>query len=292
MSVGDGIGSFLSGAATSMNAVRQQDEAEKLRLLLQQQQSSVPAAVTPPAGSVPVAPAAPGSASGGDAKPVSSSDPVATDLAPHQRAFLNAISDGESGGKYNIRYTPSGGAIFDDLSQHPGIMEPTADGKKSSAAGRYQFTKTTWDGLGGGDFSPANQDRRAWQLAQSDYKARTGGDLDAELQKSGMTPQIMKALQPTWTSFGTGQDRHIAAYNTSMARYALPVSQSIAPASAAPVAQAAPPLSDTEAARRRAGDTSYTLDAPPKSVLKDDAKGGRTAMQIMGDLFPVSRSIM
>lgn len=249
MSAGDGIGSFLSGVASGANAATKQDQYDKLARLLEQQPAAA-AAVTPPAPTG--APAAPGSA-----QPVSSSDPVATDLAPHQRAFLNAISDGESGGKYNIRYTPSGGATFDDLSKHPGILEPTADGKKSSAAGRYQFTKSTWEGMGGGEFTPENQDRMAWKLAQSDYHARTGRDLDGDLQTNGMTPAIMKALQPTWTSFGSKQDQHAQAYNASMARYALPAAKSI-----------------------------MTDDT------KSDAKGGRTAMQIMGDLYPAARGIM
>lgn len=152
------------------------------------------------------------------AKPFKVSDPVAEDLAPHQKAFLNAISGGESGGAYNVRYTPRGPAYFNDLSQHPGIMEPGPHGK-TSASGRYQFTKTTWDGLGGGDFSPANQDHRAWQLAQRDYGARTGRSLDADLQAGGLTPQIMQALTPTWQAFKGNRGRHAATYRDSLGRY-------------------------------------------------------------------------
>ena len=152
------------------------------------------------------------------AKPFKVSDPVAEDLAPHQKAFLNAISGGESGGAYNVRYTPRGPAYFNDLSRHPGIMEPGPHGK-TSASGRYQFTKTTWDGLGGGDFSPANQDRMAWRLAQRDYSARTGRNLDADLQAGGLTPQIMQALTPTWQAFKGNRGRHAATYRDSLGRY-------------------------------------------------------------------------
>ena len=152
------------------------------------------------------------------AKPFKTNDPVAEDLAPHQKAFLNSISGGESGGSYNVRYTPRGPAYFNDLSRHPGIMEPGPHGK-TSASGRYQFTKTTWDGMGGGDFSPANQDRRAWQLAQRDYGARTGRSLDADLQAGGLTPQIMQALTPTWQAFKGNRARHIATYRDSLGRF-------------------------------------------------------------------------
>jgi muramidase (phage lysozyme) len=152
------------------------------------------------------------------AKPFKVSDPVAEDLAPHQKAFLNAISGGESGGAYNVRYTPRGPAYFNDLSQHPGIMEPGPHGK-TSASGRYQFTKTTWDGLGGGDFSPVNQDHMAWRLAQRDYGARTGRNLDADLQTGGLTPQIMEVLTPTWQAFKGNRGRHASTYRDSLGRF-------------------------------------------------------------------------
>jgi muramidase (phage lysozyme) len=254
MSVEGGIGAFMEGLAGGMKSRQQSDRRDAaLALKLQEQQQQQMGALSSGDPNVS-APSAPG---GGG--PLKVGDPVATDLAPHQRAFLNAISDGESGGKYNVRYTPSGGAIFDDLSKHPGIMERGPNGP-SSAAGRYQFTKSTWDGMGGGSFAPENQDRRAWQLAQSDYKARTGGDLDSDLQKGGLTPQIMKALQPTWTSFGSNGSRHIAAYNDSLSRFA----------------SNSAPASDTPAG---------------KSIIRDTPtpKGG--VIKIMSDLFPQSRGI-
>lgn len=257
MSVEGGIGAFMQGLA--LGAKVRQDHDKPATSLAQPQQSAEDA-LNPGAGiggssgkSVSGGGTSPGSVSGA---PIRSSDPVATDLLPHQRAFLNAISDGESAGKYNVRYTPAGGAEFSDLSRHPGIMEPTADGKKSSAAGRYQFTKTTWDSMGGGDFSPENQDRRAWQLAVKDYGDRTGRDLSADLQSGGLTPQVLKALAPTWSSFKSNGAHHIAAFNDSLARYGTsgPAPKSIVP--------------------------QASSDAPKGGVIK-----------IMSDLFPQERSI-
>lgn len=171
-------------------------------------------------------------------------DTAATDLPPYARAFLNAVSVGESRGKYNVRYSPQGGATYEG-NNHPAIYEPGPSGP-SSAAGRYQITNSTYKAMGGGDFSPAAQDVMAWNLAQKDYKARTGRDLSSDLQAGGMTPGIMKSLSPTWTSFGSEKVRGEATseYNNSLARY----SQGNAPAPApvsppmdlpAPVAQAA-----------------------------------------------------
>ncbi|WP_295805941.1 hypothetical protein [uncultured Nitratireductor sp.] len=152
-------------------------------------------------------------------QPFKTNDPIAEDLPPEGRAFLNAIAGGESGGRYNVRYTPKGGALFDDLSRHPGIMEDGPHGK-SSAAGRYQFTQTTWNRMGGGDFSPVNQDRRAWQLAQQDYQRNTGRDLLGDLQTGGLDGKILSALSPTWAAFNHNRPRHIATYQDSLLRFA------------------------------------------------------------------------
>lgn len=147
-------------------------------------------------------------------------DPQATGLDPHQKAFLNAVSAGESRGRYDVRYTPQGGATFSDMSKHPGIFETRPDtGEKSSAAGRYQFTKTTWDGVGGGSFDPVTQDIRAWQLAQSDYNKRTGRDLDADLKFDGFTPTIAKALAPTWEALGKSPKQAQMVYEQSLKKY-------------------------------------------------------------------------
>lgn len=143
--------------------------------------------------------------------------PTASGLKPYEQALLNAIAAKESAGKYNVRYSPQGGATFNGFDQHPGIYEPGPAGP-SSAAGRYQFVKSTWDRLpaeakGDGSFSPENQDRAALWLARNDYKGRTGGDLDSELQAGGLTPAHLKALAPTWAAFGS-QGNHQGILNT------------------------------------------------------------------------------
>lgn len=168
------------------------------------------------------------------------SDPVAEGMAPYQKAFLNAVAEGESAGKYNVRYTPDGGVSFDGFDQHPGVFEKGPEGP-SSAAGRYQFTKTTWDDTGGGAFTPERQDTRAWDLANDRYKATTGRDLASDLQARGFDDGIADALSPTWTSFrGQGGANAAAAYRSSLDRYgrpapaAAPVERTVAAAAPAP----------------------------------------------------------
>ena len=145
-------------------------------------------------------------------------DPVATGLKPHEKAFLNAISYKESGGDYNVRYTPAGGAQFDGFEQHPGIFEDGPEGP-SSAAGRYQFTKSTWDDMGGGSFEPENQDTRALALARQRYQASTGRDLDDDLISRGMGADIMSPLSTTWSALKGNQGAISAEYENSLKRY-------------------------------------------------------------------------
>lgn len=160
---------------------------------------------------------APGGGSAGGAR-MSVVDPVSEDMPGYQRAFLNAIALGESGGAYNVRYTPRGGATFEETGDHPRIFEKGPHGP-SSAAGRYQFTATTWDDLGGGPFTRENQDRRAWELAVRDYQKRTGRDLSRDLARDGLTPDITRALAPTWAAFKSAPDRYINEYQSSYTRY-------------------------------------------------------------------------
>ena len=153
-------------------------------------------------------------------------DPASSSMPAYQRAFLNTIADGESNGAYDVRYSAKGGVSFDPESGHPRIFEPTKDGRKSSAAGRYQFTWTTWKGLMGEDapFTPENQDRAAWMLAQRDYRAHTGRDISADLQNGTDITQIMSTLGPTWQAF-TNRDqlpRYAATYADSLQRYSDP----------------------------------------------------------------------
>src|SRR5215216_5403774 len=86
-----------------------------------------------PAAAAPVAPIAPAAApkppsfAGGGARMVSPEaavDPVSSNLPVHQRALLNGIAGPESGGRYDIRYTPEGGATFAGFNAHPGMFAP------------------------------------------------------------------------------------------------------------------------------------------------------------------------
>lgn len=160
-----------------------------------------------------------GSGGGGNARPFQTSDPVADDIPAEGRAFLNTIAGGESGGRYDVRWGgPQGPQSFQLNGQHPGIMAPGPHGP-SSAAGRYQITRTTYRGMGGGDFSPRAQDHMAWNLAQRDYRANTGRDLLGDLQSRGVTRDMLSSLKGTWAAFGTNTDRHIATFQDSMRRY-------------------------------------------------------------------------
>lgn len=195
-------------------------------------------------------------------KPYATQDPVAEGLAPHQKAFLNAVAGGESDGRYDIRYTPKGGATFEGFDQHPGIFEEGPHGP-SSAAGRYQFTKSTWDEMGGGRFDPSSQDQRAWTLAEKRYLAKTGRSLDADLQSSGLTNDMMGALTPTWQAFGKNQGRHIATYNDSLRRYG---------AAGGPV-QTAAATETAKPAPRPQGFTALGIKATPEEPFVPQAWG-------------------
>lgn len=191
------------------------------------------------AGTFPAAP----SASGADTVSASSVAPVDyggdqlawSDAAPYQKALLNTISGPESGGRYNVVY---GGGTFDDFSHHPNqavrIQTGPNAGRTSSAAGKYQFLGSTWDQqakeLGLPDFSPANQDKAAWNLAAQTYKAKTGQDIDSVLQSGdpNAIAQVGKVLSPIWTSLpggieqGTNTDRFVATYQRALGAGASP----------------------------------------------------------------------
>ncbi|WP_048766273.1 glycoside hydrolase family 104 protein [Acinetobacter sp. 243_ASPC] len=89
---------------------------------------------------------------------------------PNVRRFLNAIADAE-GVKYGYN-TLFGNQQFNDLSAHPNVRKAfkQTDGTTNytTAAGRYQFIKDTWNGLanqyGFKDFSPQSQDLGAIAL--------------------------------------------------------------------------------------------------------------------------------
>lgn len=139
-------------------------------------------------------------------------DPVNQEIPPEGQTLLKTIGAGESGNRYNVRYGPNGGIAFNGYGDHPRTAEPITSGpdagKTSTAAGYYQFLAPTWDAekqkLGLTDFSPANQDAAAWDLAQTTYKDKTGKDLLTTL-KSGDTADVLPSLSSQWSSLPGGR---------------------------------------------------------------------------------------
>lgn len=132
---------------------------------------------------------------------------ASTDMAPEQRAFLDAIAGGESP-DYATVY---GGQRFTDFTDHPRIAVPITSGpnagKTSSAAGRYQFLGSTWDNektLGSlPDFSAKSQDVGAWNLAARTYTSKTGGrDLLEDLKTNSFAPDAPQRFQRMGTQLG------------------------------------------------------------------------------------------
>lgn len=125
-----------------------------------------------------------------------------------QRAFMGTISGTESPG-YNVAY---GGKTFASYAAHPNIATTITSGpnkgKKSTAAGKYQFTKSTWDDqakkLGLKDFSPQSQDAAAFNLAKEAYAQKTGRSLTADLAAGVDAGKIASALSGSWTSLPGG----------------------------------------------------------------------------------------
>lgn len=165
-------------------------------------------------------------------------------LPPEAYQLLNYIARPESGGRYNVLY---GGGTFGDYAAHPGIYNTISSGpnagKKSSAAGRYQFLERTWNDIasryGIPDFSPQSQDAGAWYLANEAYKNKTGGDL-LEAMKAGNYDQVAKALSGTWTSLAGGIEAQPGGKASMLA--SAPGAAPMAPAAAptAPAGLAAP----------------------------------------------------
>lgn len=115
---------------------------------------------------------------------------------PNVRKMLDLISNTEGTTK-NGYNTAFGGGRFDNLSAHPNVRSSftQTDGKSNftTAAGRYQFLKGTWDGLskqyGFRDFSPQAQDMGAIALLAQNgaLKDAMNGDFQSAIQKSGKT---------------------------------------------------------------------------------------------------------
>ena len=177
------------------------------------------------------------------------------------RALLDTIAGSESPG-YDTLY---GGGKFEGYTDHPRQAIPITSGpnagKTSSAAGRYQFLGSTWDGVkreaGLPDFSPDSQDRGAWFLANKVYRQKTGRDLEQDLTNAKGNPAavqgIGRMLAGTWTSLPGGIEPNNATGSFSQ-RYA----------------QASAPTDVS--AQRRAG-LFDDLAPPPPTQGQDSAAG-------------------
>lgn len=142
--------------------------------------------------------------------------PVADTTLPAEAvSLLNYIAQHESKGDYNLivgegKAIPNTPARFEDYTDHPRIVGMRTIDGPSTAAGRYQIVATTWDELrkkvpGLGDFSPANQDKAAWFLAQQDYRKRTSRNLLDDL-RAGEYRFIRTGLEKTWTGIKKADD--------------------------------------------------------------------------------------
>lgn len=147
-----------------------------------------------------------------DAVTVSAANPgprqfAASGLPSEAYGLLGVIAGTESPG-YNVI---NGGARFSGFGDHP---RTKGAGGTSTAAGRYQFVKGTWDrvskSLGLPDFSPISQDVAAWWLAQQDYKSRTGRDLTADIN-AGNYSAVRAGLADTWEGVKKLTDEQFAA---------------------------------------------------------------------------------
>ena len=124
-----------------------------------------------------------------------------------KRAFLKTIAKGEAPeGAYDYML---GGGRFKDFSKHPGVLNKSPYGS-STAAGQYQFLKSTWDEqaakYGYKDFQPPTQDTAAWNYARDVYKQKTGRAREDDLMSANpaVLNNISKVLGPTWTSLPGG----------------------------------------------------------------------------------------
>jgi muramidase (phage lysozyme) len=122
------------------------------------------------------------------------------EMNPVQQQIVKGIYGPESGSRYNVL---NGGEEFDPSQGHPNRV---GKGGQSTAAGAGQFINETWNRVtGGAPMTPAYQDAATLKLANDDYKARTGRDLQKDVSEKGFSPEVKSALAPTWTSLGQKQ---------------------------------------------------------------------------------------
>lgn len=126
-------------------------------------------------------------------------------------AFARVVREGESrqdDAAYTMRFGGLGNppAYFDDLAAHPRIFELTHGGQKSSAAGAYQATWTTWNEeqqrWGWPDFSKQSQDE--FFVARLIYRRA----VDAVI--AGRFDEACRLCKSEWTSLPGGAEENAA----------------------------------------------------------------------------------
>jgi muramidase (phage lysozyme) len=106
---------------------------------------------------------------------------------PNVRTFLDFLGKAE-GADYNVIV---GGGKFEDFSKHPGIVGLRTKSGPSTAAGKYQITKRTYNDIAPKlkitDFSPESQDRIAVALIRRRGALNdvVNGNWDSAIQKLG-----------------------------------------------------------------------------------------------------------
>lgn len=140
-------------------------------------------------------------------------------MQTNERAFLDmlAVSEGTFGHGDNGYNVLVGGDLFHDYSKHPDVLVTlNKAGLKSTAAGRYQFLKRTWDSLAAklhlADFSPAAQDVAALELI-----AEHGAADDV---RSGRFADAVAKCSKEWASLpGAGYGQRENSLNSLEAAY-------------------------------------------------------------------------
>lgn len=140
-------------------------------------------------------------------------------MQDNERAFLDmlAVSEGTYGCGDNGYNVLVGGDLFHDYSHHPNVLVTlNSKGLKSTAAGRYQFLKRTWDSLALKlhlhDFSPASQDLGALELI-----AERGATGDV---RSGRFANAVAKCAPIWASLpGAGYNQRENSLQSLEAAY-------------------------------------------------------------------------
>jgi GH24 family phage-related lysozyme (muramidase) len=153
---------------------------------------------------------------------------VYLDIPPEGAALLAAISSVESSRYDLLNGDPTGRFPFTEFRQHPNRVGP---GGTSTAAGKYQIVMRTWSDVAGryglNDFSPENQDRGAWYVAQETYRRLKGRNLYEDLRAGNVNEAIRvlgrystpRGEAVTWDGLAKNPDTASDTYARSLPRY-------------------------------------------------------------------------